>query len=852
MKSKSLLNYISFCVIAYYFFLSNAQVFGCVTQIEAVRFDGGAYLDAATLGVCPYTGPISTGYCKAPGSVLNTSITTNCAVCGWGSDMDATIWYDFDKDGIQDAGEVFPMNSCGVNTCYFYNVTIPTWVTPGPMNITIYTSFYGPIYEYTTYTINIGTLGTPAVPSGTLTRCQGAGSNSYTIPPVTGATSYIWTLTPAAAGSISGTGTTGTVTWNAAFAGTATVGVQATGPCGTSTQSTVNVTVNTAPGMPSAPAGTLTRCQGAGTSAYTTTATGATGYTWTLTPAAAGGITGTGTTGTVTWNAAFAGTATVSVTAVNACGTTGPVSTTVTVNAPSAGTATWIGGVSNDWFTAQNWSTCAVPTCATNVIINEVTAPNVHPVIASGTAACQNLNINGGPPPVSTLLTISAGATLDICGDYTHNSGADNVSYNGSSTIRFVGSTPQTYNVLSGGVTFGSVHINNGSTVTISGANMNLSASTNSKLRLASGRIITGTNLVQVQNNTVGAVYDHSVNSYVQGNLRRYVADGGPYDFPVGDAPISLGGKGYQLAQLTFPPGGRNNGSQIIDRVIGRFDPVTIPMSPVITAACPTATTPEPPLNNGRWTLTAQTTGNVVVTATGFDYNLTVFPLPGSYTNNKTYATIMRDGSATMGTGTCNPGNAVSHTRNSMTGFSQFEIAQGEVPMPVDGIFLSGTRNANDVWLDWLVIAPRQVTGYQVERKIEATQTEFIPVAFVSANEPLTFKDLNVPGGKLSYRIAAIDYDGTRSLSNVVEISESNIPSIKLYPNPVAAGEPIFIKGVSQLINEVEFIDVTGKILKTPVTQLSGGTLIIPTAGKPAGVYLIKTGNETILKLIIQ
>jgi hypothetical protein len=486
------------------------------------------------------------------------------------------------------------------------------------------------------------------------------------------------------------------------------------------------------------------------------------------------------------------------------------------------------------------------------VIINEVTAPDVHPVIASGTAACQNLTINGGPPPVNTLLTISAGATLDICGNYTHNSGADNVSYSGSSTIRFVGSSPQTYNVLSGGVTFGSVHINNGSTVTISGANMNLSASPASQLRLASGRIITGANLVQVQNNTLTAVYDHSVNSYVQGNLRRYVADGGPYDFPVGDAPISLGGKGYQLAQLTFPPGGRNNSSQTIDRVIGRFDPVTIPMSPSITAECPAATATEPPLNNGRWTLTAQTTGNVNVTATGYNYNLTVFPLPGSYTNDKTYATLMRNGSIAMGIGSCNPGNAVSHTRNSMTGFSQFEIAQGEVPMPADGIFLTGTRNQNSVWLDWIVIAPRQVSGYQVERKIEATQTDFVPIAFVNANEPLTFKDLDVPSGKLSYRIAAIDHDGTRSLSNVVEISESSIAAIKLYPNPVEAGDPVFIEGIEQSVNEAEFIDVTGKVWKTPVTRLTGGRLLIPTAGKPAGVYLIKTGNNMILKLIIQ
>ncbi|MES2732684.1 MAG: T9SS type A sorting domain-containing protein [Bacteroidota bacterium] len=95
------------------------------------------------------------------------------------------------------------------------------------------------------------------------------------------------------------------------------------------------VTITPTVGTPSAPSGTLTRCIGSGSTAYTTSATNATTYTWSVT-GTGNTIAGTGTTGTVTWAAGFSGTATVSVVA-NGCGTSSTVNTSVTVT-PTVGT----------------------------------------------------------------------------------------------------------------------------------------------------------------------------------------------------------------------------------------------------------------------------------------------------------------------------------------------------------------------------------------------------------------------------------------------------------------------------------------------------------------------------------
>jgi PKD repeat protein len=84
------------------------------------------------------------------------------------------------------------------------------------------------------------------------------------------------------------------------------------------------------------PTGSTQECNGNAGVTYTTSgAANATSYTWTLTPANAGTITGTTTTATVDWDNAFVGTAYISVTGVNSC-FSGPVSDNLNVNVAAA------------------------------------------------------------------------------------------------------------------------------------------------------------------------------------------------------------------------------------------------------------------------------------------------------------------------------------------------------------------------------------------------------------------------------------------------------------------------------------------------------------------------------------
>jgi hypothetical protein len=313
--------------------------------------------------------------------------------------------------------------------------------------------------------------GTPGQPSGVTALCQG-GAATYTTAAAANVTSYTWSVVPTSAGTFSGSGTTGTIDWSPAFSGTATVGVAGTNTCFSSAAPPLSVTVTPSVGMPGSPSGTLTRNIGSGTSTYTTSgASNATGYTWSITPAA-GSISGTGTTGTVTWNSGFSGSATVSVTA-SGCngplaastvitvyppvvsGTISPSSQAINYNTtPTALTATaatgGAGGYTYQWYsssddaswvpisgaTGLNYSPGVLTTttyyllqsisngAAVNSAVNEVL---VYPPLASGTISPSGQAINYNTTPTALTASTATGGA----GGYTYQwySAPDGVSW---------------------------------------------------------------------------------------------------------------------------------------------------------------------------------------------------------------------------------------------------------------------------------------------------------------------------------------------------------------------------------------------------------------------------------------
>ncbi len=154
------------------------------------------------------------------------------------------------------------------------------------------------------------------------------------------ATSYkLYLNNVATANTVTGTG--GAITFgNQMTAGNYTVVASTTsGNCTNNMTGTAIVSVDpSVPAIPGAPVGPANVYSGATPTSDYSTAGGnyATTYSWEVSPADAGAMSGTTTTGTATWNPLFTGTASVKVKSVNTCGSSS-FSTTFTVAVAAGG-----------------------------------------------------------------------------------------------------------------------------------------------------------------------------------------------------------------------------------------------------------------------------------------------------------------------------------------------------------------------------------------------------------------------------------------------------------------------------------------------------------------------------------
>ncbi|MBK7214389.1 MAG: T9SS type A sorting domain-containing protein [Bacteroidales bacterium] len=255
-------------------------------------------VNEATVTLPAAAGPISgsTTVCKNNSSTYTVGTIANATTYNWTVPTGATI-------------------TAGQGTT---SITVNFGASAVSGNISVYGSNSGGNGAPSNLAVTVNS--TPAQPSavaGVATPCQGT-SQSYTVTNVSGVV-YTWSV-PAGTSITAGQGTNSiTVT----IGGTnGAVSVVPSNSCGDGSSSSLNISVGAAPGQAATPAGPdLVDLALATTSEYTTSgAAGATNYQWSLTPAEAGSISGTGVTATVSWNGAFLGNAEVSVKAANDCG----------------------------------------------------------------------------------------------------------------------------------------------------------------------------------------------------------------------------------------------------------------------------------------------------------------------------------------------------------------------------------------------------------------------------------------------------------------------------------------------------------------------------------------------------
>jgi hypothetical protein len=266
--------------------------------------------------------------------------------------------------------------------------------------------------------------------------------------PVSGATSYTWTLPS----GWSGTSTTNSITATVGVNG-GNITVTADNACGSSITQTLAITVNTIPSQPGAISGATTVCAGSSQTYSVPSVSGATSYTWTL----PSGWSGTSTTNSINATVGVNG-GNITVTADNACGSStaqtlaitvdqipsqpGAISGATTVCAGSLQTysvPSVFGATSYTWSLPSGWS----GTSTTNSITATVGANGGNITVTAnnicGSSTAQTLAVTVNPLPdvavsdnANTLTALQSGATyqwIDCNNGNAPISGATNQSF---------------------------------------------------------------------------------------------------------------------------------------------------------------------------------------------------------------------------------------------------------------------------------------------------------------------------------------------------------------------------------------------------------------------------------------
>ena len=162
--------------------------------------------------------------------------------------------------------------------------------------------------------------------------------------------------------------------------------------------------------------------------------------------------------------------------------------------------------------------------------------------------------------------------------------------------------------------------------------------------------------------------------------------------------------------------------------------------------------------------------------------------------------------------------------------------------LPVTYTALAATPDKDRIVVSWATEAEEANAGFHVERRAER-ETQFTQLGFVPAGATYHFDDLRVRSGvNYVYRLRQIDLDGTAHLSDLVAATLAGERPLTVFPNPSRGA--LTITGTAA---QATVYTLDGRLVRTVPLRDNVGEI----TELARGVYLVRLGRE-VRRVVVQ
>ncbi len=173
--------------------------------------------------------------------------------------------------------------------------------------------------------------------------------------------------------------------------------------------------------------------------------------------------------------------------------------------------------------------------------------------------------------------------------------------------------------------------------------------------------------------------------------------------------------------------------------------------------------------------------------------------------------------------------------------------------LPIELVSFTATCDGRSALVEWTTATEKNNDYFSLERSDDAVNfTEIARVAGAGNSiEPLdySYTDYGIHGGDNYYRLVQVDYDGTRTTSEIIVAncieSEVDEPEVQAYPNPFSGELTLVLDNFDNRAATIEVYDMLGKLIyteKASAPQNSYET-ILNLSNLPPAAYTVRVST---------